>query len=244
MLSTAPTWSMSWYGPVIIPSSIFVPEHVNKYSIIRIIRRPVLWKDFAVYDLVVIPLRQRYCKLHVWLKLDLYVKDGSWVNLGISIGLDWVIWRPISTQVTEYPTTSGSWLLRHSERDIDSGIDDGVRHILVLDTFLLLPTCYLEPYDIYYVIWIHADWAVFSLYDLVQRMILRMLSRSDGLSAEVHWKHTNAISCRVMLLPRVKQMSRCRMWIVSKERMMVLSSTRDHRKNVMKPIRVRIALEL
>ena len=26
--------------------------------------------------------------------------------------------------------------------------------------------------------------------------------------------------------------------------MMVLSSTRDHRKNVMKPIRVRIALEL
>ena len=101
------------------PFVYFVPEHVNKYSIIRIIRRPVLWKDFAVYDLVVIPLRQRYCKLHVWLKLDLYVKDGSWVNLGISIGLDWFIWRPISTQVTEYPTTSGSWLLRHSERDME-----------------------------------------------------------------------------------------------------------------------------
>ena len=36
-------------------------------------------------------------------------------------------------------------------------IDVGVRHILVLDTFLLLPTCHLEPYDIYYVIWIDAD---------------------------------------------------------------------------------------
>ena len=114
-------------------------------------------------------------------------------TLEYPIGLDWVIWRPISTQVTEYPTTSGSWLLRHSERDIDSGIDVGVRHILVLDTFLLLPTCHLEPYDIYYVIRIDADWAVFSLYDLVQRMILRILSRRDGLSAEVHWKHTNTL---------------------------------------------------
>ena len=52
---------MSWYGPVIIPSTIFAPENVNKYSIIRIIRRPELWKDFAVGELVVIPLRQRYC---------------------------------------------------------------------------------------------------------------------------------------------------------------------------------------
>ena len=149
-----------------------------------------------------------------------------------------------TNQYTSHGIPNDQWQLIITSFRTRYGIDVGVRHILVLDTFLLLPTCHLEPYDIYYVIWIHADWAVFSFYDLVQRMILRMLSRSDGLSAEVHWKHTNAISCRVMLLPRVKQMSRCRMWIISKERMMVLSSTRDHRKNVMKPIRVRIALEL
>ena len=53
-----------------------------------------------------------------------------------------------------------------------------------LDTGHVLATA--EPYDIYYVIWIDADWAVFSLYDLVQRMILRILSWRDGLSAEVH----------------------------------------------------------
>ena len=122
MSSTAPTWWMSWYGPVIIPSSIFVPEHVNKYSIIRIIRRPVLWKVFAVYDLVAISLRQRYCKLHVWLKLDLYVKDGSWVNLGISIGLDWFIWRPVA--VDYYVIQNEIWNRCWSEVHL------GIGHVL------------------------------------------------------------------------------------------------------------------
>ena len=120
--------------------------------------------------------------------------------------------------ITSFRTSYRQWNRCWSEAHLGTG------HVLAT----------AEPYDIYYVIWIDADWAVLSLYDLVQRMILRILSWRDGLSAEVHWKHTNAISCRVMLLPRVKQMSRCRMWIVSKERMMVLSFTRDHRKNEMK----------
>ena len=126
------TWNL-WCDDPMVYVKIrpgIVSEHVNNYSIIRIIRRPVLWKDFAVYDLVVIPLRQRYCKLHVWLKLDLYVKDGSWVNLGISIGLDWFIWRPITTQVTE---PNDQWQLIITSFRTRYGIDVGVRHILVLD---------------------------------------------------------------------------------------------------------------
>ena len=87
--------------------------------------------------------------------------------------------------------TSSSWLWRNTERDADSGIDVGVRHILVLDMFHLLPTCHLAPYDIYYVIWIDADWAVFSLYNL-QRKILRILY--EGTDYQL--KYTGSIRVR------------------------------------------------
>ena len=80
-----------------------------------------------------------------------------------------------TNQYTSHGIPNDQWQLIITSFRTRYGIDVGVRHILVLDTFLLLPTCHLEPYDIYYVIWIHADWAVFSLYDLVQRMILRIL---------------------------------------------------------------------
>ena len=60
-------------------------------------------------------------------------------------------------QYTSHGIPNDQWQLIITSFRTRYGVDVGVRHILVLDTFLLLPTCYLEPYDIYYVIWIHAD---------------------------------------------------------------------------------------
>ena len=62
-----------------------------------------------------------------------------------------------TNQYTSHGIPNDQWQLIITSFRTRYGIDVGVRHILVLDTFLLLPTCHLEPYDIYYVIWVDAD---------------------------------------------------------------------------------------